>query len=81
MIFVDELRRYPSGWWCHMASDKNEKELHEFARRIGLQRRWFQGRRRVPHYDLRKSKRIIAVTKGAAPVENKELFKKCAVLV
>ncbi len=28
------------------------EELHEFAARLGLQRRWFQDKGRYPHYDV-----------------------------
>jgi hypothetical protein len=48
-----------------------EEELHDFARRIGLRREWFQsavnrrGWYRRPHYDLTGHKRFEAVAAGA----------------
>ena len=60
MILVDETRRHRSGWWCHMVSDRSVEELHAFASEIGLRRKWFQDGPR-PHYDLRPSKRRLAV--------------------
>ena len=52
-ILVDELREYPDvalpfTTWCHMATDGELDELHAFAARLGLRRRWFQR----DHYDL-----------------------------
>ncbi len=46
-ILVDELREYPDvalpfTTWCHMATDGELAELHAFAGRLGLRRRWFQ---------------------------------------
>jgi hypothetical protein len=37
----------------HLATDSGDlDELHDFARRIGLRRSWFQDHRTVSHYDL-----------------------------
>jgi hypothetical protein len=63
VILVDDIRRYRSGWWCHMVSDRSVDELHAFASEIGLRRGWFQGGR-LPHYDLRPSGRRLAVCRG-----------------
>jgi hypothetical protein len=30
----------------------DEKELHAFAKKIGLKREWFQDKHRIPHYDI-----------------------------
>jgi hypothetical protein len=77
MILVDETRRHRSGWWCHMASDRSVEELHVFASEIGLRRRWFQDGPR-PHYDLRPSKRRLAVAKGAKEVNVRVLVRSMA---
>lgn len=74
-IYVDEINVYKSGKWCHMGTDTNVEELHEFARRIGLKRSWFQHRDPHPHYDLRPSKRELAIIGGAIPVTNREMIK------
>ena len=37
----------------HLVSDESEDELHRFARKVGLTRRRFHGKRKGhPHYDL-----------------------------
>ena len=77
MILVDETRRHRLGWWCHMVSDRSVEELHAFASEIGLRRRWFQDGPR-PHYDLRPSKRRLAVAKGAKEVNVRVLVRRMA---
>jgi hypothetical protein len=62
MILADGIRRHRSGW-CHMVSDRYVEELHAFASEIGLRREWFQGGPR-PHYDLRPSKRRLAMSRA-----------------
>ncbi len=57
-----------SGAWryaeaCHLLADTLE-ELHAAARGLGLKPEWFQVGR-VPHYDLTKNKRTLAVVLGA----------------
>jgi hypothetical protein len=51
-------------------------ELHAMADRIGLKRSWFQDKSRYPHYDLRPSKRLQAVSYGAVEVTAVDLVKK-----
>lgn len=76
MILVDRLRRYPSGYWCHMVTDSSLEELHEFALRLGIRRERFQPHRRLPHYDLRPHVRERALALGAQAVSSKELFRR-----
>lgn len=52
--------------WCHLLADSPD-ELHAFASRLGLKRKWFQDGR-WPHYDLTASKRDLAVGLGAEQV-------------
>jgi len=78
-ILVDELREYPDvrlpfTRWCHMASDRNFDELHAFAARLGLRRRWFQR----DHYDLPAHARAAAVALGAEEVLAGELLERMA---
>ena len=75
MILVDPIRRHQSGEWCHMVSDESLEELHEFAATIGLKRKAFQGVSR-PHYDLRPSKRRLAVSMGAEEVGMRDLVRR-----
>ena len=35
----------------HLVSNRSLSELHLFAQRMGLRRKWFQDKR-LPHYDL-----------------------------
>jgi hypothetical protein len=60
-----------------MVSDRSVEELHAFASEIGLRREWFQGGPR-PHYDLRPSRRRVAVSRGAEEVNARDLVKRMA---
>ncbi len=66
-VYVDEAV-WPFGrmMMCHMLAD-TEEELHAMASRIGIQRRWFQNDK-YPHYDISKSKRVMAVENGAIEI-------------
>lgn len=73
-VYVDPVFTWPGkGDWCHMTADTPE-ELHHMADRIGLKRAWFQDRPTGPHYDLRPSKRILAVEAGAVEVSAAEFL-------
>jgi hypothetical protein len=51
--------------WCHLYAD-TEAELHAFATRIGLRRKWAQvSNSGTPHYDLTPGRRAVAVRAGA----------------
>src|SRR5215217_2594580 len=76
MILVDSLRRYPSGYWCHMVTDSSLEELHGFASRLGCLRERFQEHARLPQYDLRPEMRERALALGAEAVGSKELFSR-----
>jgi len=77
-VYVDGLFDYGKrGKWCHMATDGDLPELHEMADRIGLKREWFQNHPTHPHYDLRASKRRLAIKEGAIPKSRQEVFKIC----
>lgn len=67
MVFTDGI---------HLMSD-NLDELHEFAKRIGLQTRWFQSNPRHPHYDL-ISKIMVqrALEKGAIKTTTRDMLEK-----
>lgn len=76
-VYVDEFRRYgPTAIACfrkgssHLTADTVE-ELHAFAESIGLRRVWFQDAR-VPHYDLTRSRRDMAIVAGAVFVPAKQ---------
>ena len=78
-ILVDELREYPGvalpfTTWCHLATDGEFEELHAFAARLGIPRRFFQG----DHYDLPEHLRARALELGAVPVTTRELLARMA---
>jgi len=74
-IYVDPLKNWPNGEWCHMITDGPIEELHEFAKHIELKRAWFQNKnKRFPHYDLRAGKRDRAIRRGAQKVSSKRLI-------
>jgi len=51
-------------------------ELHQFARKIGLKKEWFQDKR-IPHYDLTTTtKRLKAIGHGAALVTERDIVKR-----
>lgn len=72
--------------WSHMIADSRE-ELHEFAKRLGLRRSWFQdpmvngkskpaeGSRAAEnwHYDVTETKRREAIHLGAVEVSWRDL--------
>lgn len=58
--------------WAHLVSDRSYDELHAFASDLGIPRTGFQG----DHYDIPASFREMAITKGATPVEGRELVRR-----
>ncbi len=58
--------------WSHLVSDVSYDELHEFAARLGVPRRAFQG----DHYDIPASLREPALALGAQPVPARELLHR-----
>lgn len=75
-VYVDPLINY--GWKlgpsCHLTADSLE-ELNKFALSIGMKLSWLQyggGKKMMPHYDLVKSRRELAVKKGAIELTIRE---------
>jgi hypothetical protein len=65
----------------HMISDSGLDELHEFARKLGLKREWFQdkdnGAFYYPHYDLTTvNARHRAEMAGAIKIGPKDIVRK-----
>ena len=85
MIYVDQITEYPLSMikgaqtrrngrrWSHMFAD-DEAELHDMARRIGLQRGWYPDSK-IPHYDITPSKRERALAAGAVSITTKEYLR------
>lgn len=77
-VYVDTLlpcsrnSRWPYCEACHLVADLPD-ELHVFAAKIGLRERWFQKHSRLPHYDLTRGKRVLAVRHGAREISRKVL--------
>jgi hypothetical protein len=64
--------------YCHMTADTIE-ELHGFARKIGVNKCWFEtSRSGIPHYDLNATNRGEALRHGALEWQRatKQKFKK-----
>ena len=78
-VYVDDLRNCArnKNWHydkcCHLVADSVE-ELHYFAGRMMLNPSWFQeGVCSLPHYDLTKNKRLLAVKLGAVEIDDRRL--------
>lgn len=83
-VYVDELtgciqsKKWPYSKACHLVADSVE-ELHYFAGRMRLKPSWFQDKPELPHYDLTKRMRLLAVKLGAIEVNRikiSELMKQ-----
>lgn len=78
-IYVDEaVWPYRGTLYCHMMSDGDIQELHDFAAKLGLKRSWFQDKPSGKHYDLSQNKRWQAIRLGAVPVTSREMLRKCS---
>ena len=58
--------------WAHLVSDRSYQELHEFAERLGVPRRAFQG----DHYDIPAELREQALALGAEAVPARVLLAR-----
>ncbi len=73
VILVDPaIWRWRGDVWAHLASDASYDELHAFADRLGLRRRWFQG----DHYDIPAHVRERRFLLGAEAVTSRELVTR-----
>jgi hypothetical protein len=61
---------------CHLFADDLD-ELHAFAKSIGIKREWFQDKR-LPHYDLNATRRLVAVRRGAMELGRRAATEKWA---
>ena len=76
-VYVDSLFTWGNqGQWCHMIADTLD-ELHRFAAQIGLKRSWVHiSSTGIVHYDLRPSKRVLAIQRGAIPLSGQEFIAR-----
>lgn len=61
----------------HMVADTLE-ELHDMADKIGVNRKWFQPfpEHVIAHYDICKSKKVLALNYGAVEMSDREIVKR-----
>jgi len=72
MIYVDDFAGKVKGYvFYHMMSDTDGEEIHDFAKDIGVQRKWFQN----DHYDVTDVTRGLAIGLGAIPITLREMHK------
>ena len=75
-VYVDKLiPSIPNKNWkyshsCHLMGD-TVAELHAFAACLGLKLNWYQ-HKTMPHYDLTRTKRKLAMTLGAISIDQKQ---------
>lgn len=76
-VYVDSANLpYGRMSMCHMIADSHE-ELMCMADSIGVNRRWIQGKGTYrEHFDICKSKRVLAVKAGAVEITQLELGRK-----
>lgn len=55
---------------CHMIAD-TPAELRLMAMRIGVGLQWFQFQASTPHFDIAKSKRMLAISHGAIELDRR----------
>jgi len=72
VLVDDAIWPFDGRRWAHLVSDVSYEELHEFAERLGIPRRGFQG----DHYDIPESYRAEALRLGAVPVGSRELLHR-----
>ena len=59
----------------HLTADSLD-ELHQFAKELNLKRKWFQGTKKYPHYDLTSDNVALrALLLGAKSVVPREIVK------
>lgn len=80
-VYVGTIE-YPFGRMImfHLIAD-TVPELHEMVDKIGVQRKWFQNKKEhgLPHYDICKAKKVLAIKNGAIEMSDRDILKKCAV--
>ncbi len=72
-VLVDQaIWHWKGRKWAHLVSDHSYDELHEFAQRLGIPRRAFQG----DHYDVPDDYRLEAIRLGAEAVDARVLVRR-----
>ena len=67
---------FPKNGWCHLVAD-SIPILHSFAQNIGLNKCWFQNKRKKnkPHYDIKGAMIDKAIKAGAKQVDSRNIVK------
>lgn len=78
VVMVDDVMRWPHAKGIFKAgsahltvngsSAQHIAALHDFAKKIGLKRAWFQDHKLAPHYDLTPGRHSQALAHGAVLV-------------
>lgn len=83
MVYVGTMEfKYGRMKMFHLASP-NVEELHRMADIIGINRKWFQdpkynGESVHPHYDICKSKKVLAIKNGVnKEIDDREIINIC----
>ena len=72
-VLVDAARwRWRGAVWCHLVSDRDLGEIHEFAAELGCRRVGFQG----DHYDIDSVSRDEAIALGAIECDSRDLVRR-----
>ena len=72
MILIDTAIWPWRDWlWCHMVSDTSIEELKDFASKLGIPDKGFQG----DHFDVPEHMRQIAIDQGAKEVTSREILR------
>ena len=72
-ILVDQARwPWRGSYWCHLVTDVDLQELHDFAGLLGCRRIGFQG----DHYDIDVETRLQAIELGAEECDSRELVRR-----
>jgi hypothetical protein len=72
-ILIDTPRWWHRGRrWSHLVSDESFDELHDFAGRVGIPERGFQG----DHYDIPEEYLDEVLTAGAEMVDSRDLVRR-----
>ena len=72
ILIDDPIWHWQGRRWCHLVSDADLQELHNFARSLGIPEQGFQG----DHYDIPQDLHAQAVAEGAEHVTSRELLRR-----
>lgn len=68
-VYVDKTANsYRRMSMSHLIADTPE-ELRAMAERIGVALKWFQAHASTPHFDIAKSKKVLAIKAGAVELD------------